>query len=203
MAVVVAFGLYARAQPSRDLAARERAWGQVIRPGDLVFQDLACGERCALIRDVTSSPYSHVGVVLEEQGERVVWEASGPVRSVPLGEWAMHGRDHLVAVYRPRAALLAHRARVEREVRRFAGRPYDGFYGWDEERIYCSELVAKAYRNALRRDLVLPHLVSLGVHEARVAELSGGRLTSATLMVTPVDLVTSGAFVRVVDELRP
>ena len=47
-----------------------------IREGDLVFQDLACGMRCALIRQVTHSRYVHVGLVLMEDGERVVYDAS-------------------------------------------------------------------------------------------------------------------------------
>ncbi len=134
-------------------------------------------------------------------GERFVWEALGPVGPVPLDAWVARGVGKEVAVYRPNRALRRVRPRVEVSMRAYAGRPYDGDYQWDEARIYCSELIAKAYRDALGRELFVPHAVSLGRFEARVATLSGGRLTSRTLMVTPRDLTQGGHFVRVVDEL--
>ena len=61
---------YARGAPERKLAELES--GHRIEPLDLVFQDLACGLRCDLIRQITQSHYSHVGIVLEDNGERVV-----------------------------------------------------------------------------------------------------------------------------------
>lgn len=200
--VVVAGVVYlAETADARALTSRETAWGQTIEAGDIVFQDLSCGERCALIREVTRSRYAHVGVVVEVDGERSVWEALGPVGPVPLEVWVARGVEGRVAVYRPTRALAAHRSQVEAAMRVYAGRPYDRDYQWDEARIYCSELVAKAYRDTLGHALFTPHTVSLGRFDARVAELSGGRLTSRTLMVTPRDLTEGGHFVRVVDEL--
>jgi hypothetical protein len=187
---------------ARALEAREAAWGERIEAGDVVLQDLECGERCALIRDVTQSRYAHVGVVVVDDGERFVWEALGPVGPVPLDAWLARGVEGKVAVYRPRPSLRAKRAGVEAAMRAMAGRPYDGDYQWDDARIYCSELVAKAYRDALGRDVLAPHPVDLGSHTARVAVLSGGRLTSQTRMVTPRDLTRSSLFTRVVDELN-
>jgi hypothetical protein len=187
---------------ARALAAREAAWGEAIRAGDLVFQDIDCGERCALIRQITRSRYAHVGVVVGEGAERAVWEAYGPVGPVPLDAWVARGRGGDVAVYRPPASLRAARPSVEAELRAMRGRPYDGDYQWDEARIYCSELVAKAYASALGRAIWAPHPVYFGAHAPRIAALSGGRLTETTPMVTPRDLITYGGFTRVVDELE-
>lgn len=198
---VLAVAWWSSGASGRALAEREDSWGERIRAGDLVFQDLECGERCALIRSVTNSRYSHVGVVVERDGERSVWEALAPVGPVPLGEWVRRGIGGEVAVYRPRPALEPLRADVEAAMAAMAGRPYDGNYQWDEERIYCSELVAKAYERA-GRELVSPHPVDLGHHEVRVGHLSGGRLTSQTRMVTPADLARSELFERIVDELE-
>ncbi len=86
----------------RELAALEDAHEVEFLPGDLVFQDLACGERCDLIRDVTGSPYSHVGFVdVDADGERVVWEALSNVEKVPLATFVRRGA---FAIYRPSAA---------------------------------------------------------------------------------------------------
>lgn len=188
--------------PERALAERELQWGG-IHEGDLVFQDLACGARCALIRQVTESRYVHVGIVLMEGGERVVYEAYEPVGPTPLAEWVARGVNGDVAIYRPDAALLADLPAARRGIERMRGRPYDGDYQWDDPAIYCSELIIKAFAEARGELFVTPHTVSLGDQRARVASLSGGRLTEATLMVTPRDLAESPRVRRVVDELLP
>ncbi|MEM1418047.1 MAG: YiiX/YebB-like N1pC/P60 family cysteine hydrolase [Myxococcota bacterium] len=186
-------GAWLSGAAERALARREATWGVTLRHGDLVFQDLDCGLRCALIRRVTRSRYSHVGVVVDAAGERVVWEALHDVAPVPLSEWVGRGRGRRVAAYRPDHVPPDLRARLAA----MAGRPYDGDYQWDDARIYCSELVAKAW------DVVLaePHAVDLGSDAARIAAMTGGRLTSRTLLVSPADLVRSGRTTRLVDEL--
>lgn len=206
VALVVVAGTYvwARGADERALVAREEALGVTIRAGDLVFQDLRCGVRCQAIRAVTSSRYSHVGIVTLDDGERVVWEALGPVGPTPLAEWAARGE---LAVYRPalRGAPLGDEdlTRLQYALRTYAGRSYDGSYRWDDERIYCSELVAKAWRDAFGEPLVEPRPVSLGVWASRAAQLTNGELVDGTPMVSPADLVRSGKLVRVVDELHP
>jgi hypothetical protein len=39
--------------------------------------------------------------------------------------------------------------KLKAEGERFDGRPYDSFFGWGGDRIYCSELIYKMYLNAL------------------------------------------------------
>ena len=207
--LALAFGLvglllYALAgAPERALAAREAAWPDRIREGDLVFQDLACGQRCSFIRRVTESRYVHVGLVLVEDGERVVYEAYHPVGPTPLVEWVARGVDGDVAIYRPDAALLASLPTARRGLERMRGRPYDGDYQWDDERIYCSELIIKAFADAGAEPFVQPHTVRLGSLRAQVAAQTGGRLTEHTPMVTPRDLTESPRLRRIVAELLP
>ena len=199
---VAALLYFLASAPERALAERESEWGG-IREGDVVFQDLACGLRCALIRQATDSRYVHVGIVLVEGGERVVYEAYEPVGPTPLAEWVARGVHGHIAVYRPDAALLADLPAARRGIERMRGRPYDGDYQWDDEAIYCSELIIKAFAGARGELFVTPHTVDLGDQRARVASLSGGRLTEATRMVTPRDLAESPRLRRVVDELLP
>ena len=188
--------------PERALAARERAFGG-IREGDLVFQDLACGQRCSFIRRVTESRYVHVGLVMIEDGERVVYEAYEPVGPTPLVAWVGRGVNQELAVYRPDDELLAQLPNARRELQRMRGRPYDGDYQWDDARIYCSELVIKAFAGEGAPPFVTPHTVRLGSLRARVAQQTAGRLTEDTLMVTPRDLTESPRLTRIVDELLP
>lgn len=197
--VVASFGLvalvgaWASGASARALEDREAAWGITIRHGDLVFQDLECGLRCELIRRVTRTRYSHVGVVIEREGKRLVWEAYHDVAPIALGDWVARGRERRVGVYRPRRVPTDLEARLET----MAGRPYDGDYQWDDERIYCSELIVKAWDIPLAE----PHRVELGAYAARVAEMTEGRLTSQTLLVSPADLTRSPHVTRLIDEL--
>ena len=94
-------------------------------------------------------------------------------------------------------------ARLAHAVRTYAGRPYDGSYRWDDDRIYCSELVAKAWRDAFGEELAEPTPVELGTWAARAAQMTNGELVNGTPMVSPADLVRSGRLTRVVDELHP
>ena len=188
LALLGAFVAYAKGAPARRLAALEK--GARIEPLDLVFQDLDCGLRCDLIRQITQSRYTHVGIVLEEHGQRVVWEAFGPVGPTPLADWIDRtGGD--VAVYRFDDELRSSRDAISREVRNLRGLPYDRDYQWDDDRIYCSELIAKAVKRATGTMLAPPRTFSFGKEKDTVARLSNGKLTEDTPIVAPVDLSTS------------
>jgi hypothetical protein len=199
-----AFIFWVRRAPERHLAQRERAWHTRISPGDLVFQDLDCGLRCQLIREVTHSRYSHVGIVLDEGGERFVWEALGPVGRTPLALWLERGRERRVAVYRLPPELAPRLPEIAAEVRRMGGLQYDGDYQWDDERIYCSELIAKAVVRATGVELAPPSALGpggFGSHGPQILRLSKGRLTEQTPMVTPAALARAPGLVRIADEL--
>lgn len=192
-------------EPARRLAEREKRWGTSIQVGDVVFQDLDCGVRCELIRQVTRSRYAHVGIVLEENGERVVWEAFHPVGPTPIAEWVGRGREKRVGVYRFEGRWRERLPELAQQVRSMRGRPYDGNYQWDDERIYCSELIAKAFHNAFGQVLVEPHPSepgSFGANAGLIRQMSNGTLTEATLMVSPKDLTRAPALKRIVDELE-
>ncbi len=197
-ALVASFVAWAKAEPSRRLAALER--NARIEPLDLVFQDLECGLRCNLIRDITGSRYTHVGIVLEERGERVIWEAYGPVGPTALASWVGRtGGD--VAVYRFDEALRSRAADIAREVRAMRGLPYDGEYQWDDERIYCSELIAKAVERATGTTLSPPRTFNFGASRETIARMTHGRLTEQTGIVAPIDLASSQRARRVAGDL--
>ncbi len=47
---------------------------------------------------------------------------------------------------RPRSVPEPLRAAAVERAKEFLGRPYDARFGWGDDRIYCSELVVKAYQ---------------------------------------------------------
>jgi hypothetical protein len=116
--------------------------------GDIVFQTSRSNQSRA-IQTATSSPYSHVGVVLIKNGKPYVLEAIQPVSLTPLKAWLDHGERGHYVVKRTRQPLAqATITRFHRQAEVYLGKPYDLTFGWSDDRIYCSELVWKLYKQA-------------------------------------------------------
>jgi uncharacterized protein YycO len=121
------------------------------RNGDLIFQTTSSRQSEA-IQLATGSPYSHMGIVYVENGAILVFEAVGPVKSTPLAEWTARGENGHFVVKRLKKAddvlTPANLARMkEIGETRYRGKPYDIHFGWSDDRLYCSELVWKIYRD--------------------------------------------------------
>lgn len=90
--------------------------------------------------------------------------------------------------------------RLDSALEHFAGRSYDFHYDLDDDEIYCSELVQKAYERGL--GLRLGEVQRLGdlnwrPHEKFIREMENGRLPLERQMVTPVALTRSPLLERV------
>lgn len=120
------------------------------REGDVIFQSLPHSRLVTAIEGATHSPYSHCGIVAQENGHWVVYEAFRPVGPTPLGEFVGRGRNGAFAVYRWRAEQQQHIPQILAGVRQYRGRPYDERYRLDDDgdAIYCSELIFLAYQQA-------------------------------------------------------
>ena len=129
------------------------ALAYVPQEGDIVFQTSRSSQSAAIQR-ATSSPYSHVGIVLFRKGKPYVFEAIQPVSYTPLRAWLDHGKDGHYVVKRVRKPLSDKSvARLHRYAGEYLGKPYDLTFEWSDERIYCSELVWKLYKQAANVEL--------------------------------------------------
>lgn len=130
-----------------------------LREGDMVFQT-STSRQSRLIQLATGSPYSHMGVVFAEDGRLYVLEAVQPVKFTPLKQWIARGESRRYTVRRLKNAerLLtpAAVAELKRAGRRHLGKNYDSLFHWSDERMYCSELVWKMYRETLGIELGQP-----------------------------------------------
>ena len=123
-----------------------------LQDGDIVFQTSRSSQSLA-IQQATGSRYSHMGMVLYRGQEPYVFEAVATVRYTSLGAWIARGSGgHFVAKrLRDASSILTVPARekLRQAALKLEGRPYDPAFGWSDEKIYCSELVWKAYDRAL------------------------------------------------------
>jgi len=126
------------------------AWAApAVSDGDIIFHTSRSAQSAAIQR-ATHSPYSHVGIVFHRDGKPFVFEAIATVRYTALADWIARGDGGRYVLKRLKAGLTAEQsARLRASARNFEGRPYDLYFEWSDERIYCSELVWKIYQQAL------------------------------------------------------
>ncbi len=121
-----------------------------LRNGDVVFQSNTSPTAQA-IRLATHSQWNHCGIVFIEAGKPFVYEAVQPVRRIALEDWAAQGTGGKYAAKRLKssAALDAKKLpSLKSATSKHLGKAYDLAFSWSDERMYCSELVWKAYEDA-------------------------------------------------------
>lgn len=156
--------------------------------GDFLFQSLPHNPLIDTIEGSTGSPFSHCGIVVNRNGQWKVIEAIGPVKETPLFAWIAQGRRGAFAACRPRASLQEKVPQIIAAAERYEGRPYDIRYELDEAKIYCSELLWKAVRDAT--GVKLGKLQKLGElrwqpYEKVIRQLEEGNLPLDREMITP------------------
>jgi len=135
------------------------SYTDLLREGDILFQQTG-GEQGRAVRLATGSPWTHVGVLFKLNGHWMVYEAVGPVQYEPLKDWIERGTDHHWTAKRwgtkDRTLTKEELAQLRTAGARFKGLPYDLQFNWSDERIYCSELVWKMYKEGPGIELCLP-----------------------------------------------
>ncbi len=156
--------------------------------GDFLFQSFPHSPLTDAIEGCSGSPLSHCGIVKQTEGKWVVIEAVGPVKETPLSEWIAQGRDNAFAAYRFRAPLAEKIPAIISAAEKYEGRPYDIHYDFDDTKIYCSELLWKATRDAT--GVKLGKIQKLGElkwqpYEEVIRYIENGALPLDREMITP------------------
>jgi len=123
--------------------------------GDLIFQQSRSAQSLA-IQQATHSRYSHMGMIVMQDGTAFVVEAADKVRYRPLAQWIAQGEHGHYVVKRLRGELAldaAAQQQLTAAADGFVGKPYDLLFAWSDEAIYCSELVWKLYQRSLNIEI--------------------------------------------------
>lgn len=139
-----------RAKTARAHAAQAGRNGvpaaSTLRTGDLIAHT-STSRQARAIAAATASPYTHVGMIRVHDGHAYVIEAVGPVRVVPLASFIKRGKNRAYTIWRDPRLTDAQRETLWRTAKRYRGRPYDSAFSFDNDAIYCSELVHLAYQS--------------------------------------------------------
>ena len=122
-----------------------------LQDGDIIFQTSLSSQSQA-IQLVTKSKYSHMGIIFHKKGQPYVFVAVQPVKSTPLKEWIARGANQQYVVKRLKNSeeILTpqNKLKMQKIAQGFLGKPYDLTFEWNDEKMYCSEIVWKIYQRA-------------------------------------------------------
>lgn len=142
------------------------------KTGDIIFHTSKSAQSI-VIQKATHSPYSHMGMIVHKNQKFYVLEAVQPVKYTPLKQWIQRGVNQVYIVKRYYKPLSEEqKKRLVQSAEKHLAKPYDLYFGWGDDAIYCSEIVWKAYHEALniqlaplqklqQFDLSAPHVKSL------------------------------------------
>lgn len=156
------------------------------KSGDVLLVSLNC-YTCALIERSTNGPYSHSGLIIKRGKQVYVAQALGPVHMLELSTFLAQTKPGtLVAHLRPQNSFSLND--IERAYAHFEGTPFDRDYLWDDEKLYCSEFIAKFF-NFLRPGSLFPSPIEYGEDDEIWRNLLGSRYNGGELGNSPVSLL--------------
>ena len=180
---------------------------QQIQDGDIIFQT-SQSKQCEAVRIATNSKFSHCGIVYEIEGKKYVFEAVQPVKTTPLSEWIKHGNDNkfLVKRLKNKSKIITPEviSKMKNYGKQFNNRDYDLFFEWTDEKIYCSELVWKIYKNGAGIELCpLEKLKNFNLANEKVKKILKERYSNKIPLeesvVAPSQLVNSPLLETIID----
>lgn len=178
---------------------------QLFAEGDIIFQTSTSNQSKA-IQLATNSKYSHMGIIYKNEEKFYVYEAVQPVKLTPLNEWIQRGEESHYVVKRLKnsdAVLTdAVLAKMKQSGKRFLGKSYDIVFEWSDDKIYCSELVWKIYKEGAGieigsleelRDFDLSNIIV----QTKLKERYGNSIPMNEKVISPAAMFNSDKLVTV------
>lgn len=168
-------------------------WQYQPQEGDILFQSLPRSLLAKVMEDASESNYSHCGIITQQDGQWVVYEAYQKVKATPLLEVIFRGRNYGFAIYRFKPEKQKLISDTIAQAKEHLDKPYDVRYIMDnDEEIYSAELIYNAYRKASGGES-LGSLVTLGQlrwkpHRDTIRYFERGPVPVRRLLITPKNL---------------
>jgi hypothetical protein len=153
------------------------------KDGDIIFQT-SQSKQCEAVRIATNSKFSHCGIIFIENGKKYVYEAVQPVRITSLDEWIQHGKDNKYVVKRlknyEQDVNITSLQKMKKYATSLLNKDYDIYFEWSDNKIYCSELVWKIYKEGAKIELCnLQKLKEFNLKDPKVKAILNERYGNA------------------------
>jgi uncharacterized protein YycO len=175
--------------------------------GDMIFQT-SQSSQCEAVRIATNSKFSHCGIIYIQNGQHYVYEAVQPVKMTKLDDWITHGENKSYVVKRLKNSKSILTKSVIEKMKNYGStlmnKNYDLYFGWSDDKIYCSELVWKIYKNGANIELCsLEKLKKFNLKDPKVQtimnERYGKNVPLEEDVVAPSQLVDSKILETILD----
>lgn len=191
---------YAIAQSSISYKTSEHLEQENInqyRTGDIISHTSKTNQS-KIIKAITGSNYTHIGIIVKKKDKSFVLEAVQPVKYTPLEEWIDRGIDDKYTVARYPELTTSGITKIIAQAERFLGKDYDPFFHPSDKQIYCSELIQKAYERGIGLELgKWESFDSIAGNKQHIPEFEKeikrrwGKSPGKTKMVTPESIMNS------------
>ena len=171
--------------------------------GDIIFQSSQSNQSKA-VEQATRSPYSHMGIIFTKNGKPYVFEAAKKVSYTPLDNWINRGKNKKYVIKRLKYHTLSQQeiTKLKQVAKTFANKPYDIWFGWDDQYIYCSELVWKIYDRALKLKIgqlqtIKDFNLTSPIVKQKLKERYGNKIPYQETVISPVAIFNSPLLITV------
>lgn len=212
-AILITTGFYIKRRfydPKQRLANATRqvvklAENHEIREGDLIFQTSLSGQSMA-IQMATHSRYSHCGIIHLIGNDYFVFEAVEPAKFTALSKWISRGQDEHYVIKRLKNAdsvlTLPTLRKMEQIEEAFKGKHYDLYFEWTNDKMYCSELIWKVYKEATGLEVgKLEKLKDFDLTSQpvmqKMKERYGDNIPFEETVITPVSIYNSELLIQI------
>ncbi|MFQ1005942.1 YiiX family permuted papain-like enzyme [Gilliamella sp. CG22] len=173
------------------------------KDGDIIFQSSQSSQSKA-VEQATNSPYSHMGIIFIKNGKPYVFEAGSKVAYTPLTSFIERGKNRYYVIKRLKDHNLSVKEtnKLKLVAKTFENKPYDIWFGWNDNYIYCSELVRKIYNRALKLEIgQLQNIKDFNLSSALVKQKLkaryGDKIPFQETVISPVAMFNSPLLITV------
>ena len=170
-----------------------------VQNGDIIFQTSKSSQSKA-IQLATNSKYSHMGIIYRIDGQLFVYEAVQPVKLTLLNEWINRGENGHYVIKRLKNSdeILNEMTltKMKQVGEKYKGKNYDLYFEWTNDKIYCSELVWKIYKEGA--NIEIGELEKLSdfdltnkIVQQKMKERYGNTIPMDEKVISPVEMFNS------------
>lgn len=188
--------------------AKNESVNDALQNGDLIFHTSKSRQSQA-IQIATNSKYSHMGIIYKEQNKYYVYEAISKVKLTKLEDWISRGKNRHYVVKRLKNStkILNTKGLLKMKSigRKYLNKSYDLKFEWSDNKIYCSELVWKIYKEAF--NIEIGKLERFGdfdlsdeTVQTKIKERYGDKIPEEELVITPDRMFNAENLITIKEE---
>lgn len=204
------YGLYSTNEVNYALVKINQELSKDIQEGDIILQTSESSQ-CEAVRLATKSKFSHCGIIFKDEDQSYVLEAVQPVKITLLTDWISHGKNSDYVIKRLKNAEQTLNSDKINKMKDYAksllNKDYDLYFEWSDDKIYCSELVWKIYKEGADIELCpFKKLKDFDLSKPQVKAILtqryGNQIPLNENVIAPSQLAESNALITVTDTYK-